>query len=217
MSIRRSHYIDIPVIRKFKEHRTRMTSLHEPNPFAIQLLLMSSLKSSKQLSIMDETITNANDTIITMINEISEYSIFRTSSKNLRILLSSLSCYSFSISRENSKEYRRSNLLISVINMLKTTILSPITISSLSRISEDHSLERITVRSNISSVGHIDDIFRLDSSLNQIIISTARIRSNRVVTPTISSTKDHSILLSSSNSCNESKNHERSSHICLLI
>ena len=96
--------------------------------------------------------------------------------------------------------------------MIETTILRPITISIRSRISEDHSLERVGSIGQIGSVGHVNDILRLHSSLDQVVISTARITRDGIVAPTISSSHDHSILLSRSNSGNESNQKIRSSH-----
>ena len=99
--------------------------------------------------------------------------------------------------------------------MVKAAILSPISVSSLSRISEDHSLEGVLVTVHVRVVGHVNDVLRLYTSKHEVVISTASdlfmkdlfldpYTVNRVVSPSLSSTENHGILLSGSNGRNKS-------------
>ncbi|CBK22773.2 uncharacterized protein [Blastocystis hominis] len=143
MSIARSHHVDVDISGKIREHGSRMASLHEPHPLTVQLLLVRSLKSTDQSSRANIITTNTNDIITTMVNEISEHSILRSSIQYLRILLTSRLFHSLSVSRKNSQEHFLVDFVISVINMIKASIFSPITISVISRISENHSRIRV--------------------------------------------------------------------------
>ena len=68
--------------------------------------------------------------------------------------------------RKNTKEYISINILTCIINVFEAVRLCPITISVISRISEDHIRERISRRSKISGVSHHDNIFRFNTSSN---------------------------------------------------
>ena len=174
---------------------------------------MSSLQGLHQLLGGHEVVTDADDVVVAVINEVGEHSVIGASSEHLGILLTSLLSNQVLITRQNAEEHLGVDFLVRVVHVVEATILSPITVSVVSRVSEDLTRPRIDLGGQISSVGEVDDVLGLNSSLDQVIIHTARVASDGVVTPTVLGTEHHSILLSQHDRENERYKNVRSSHI----
>ena len=175
VGVSRGHHVDVPVRGELVlEHGTGVAGLHEPHPLAVQLLLVGSLERVHQILRVHIIIANANNIVITVINEVGEHSVLRSSIEHLGVFLASRLGHSLLITRKDTKEDIRIDIVISIVHVVKATILSPITIGSGSRVRED--LARVGVlKSNDGSISHVNDVLRLDSGSHKISVYTTRV------------------------------------------
>ena len=96
------HRIHVPILRNRIEHRTRKASFHEPNPLSVELLVVCRLNGITQFLIAQHINANRYIPCSSITNEISEYSVLRTSRQHLRILLSSGLRNSINVTRNNT-------------------------------------------------------------------------------------------------------------------
>ena len=175
VSVSRGHHVDVPVRGELVlEHGAGVAGLHEPHPLAVQLLLVGSLQSLQELLRVNTVISHTNHVIITVVNEVGEHSVLRSSIEHLGVFLASRLGHSLLITRKDTKEDIRIDIVISIVHVVKATILSPITIGSGSRVRED--LARVGVlKSNDGSISHVNDVLRLDSGSHKISVHTTRV------------------------------------------
>ena len=161
-----------------------MASLHEPHPLAVQLLLVGSLERVHQILRVHILISNANHVVITVINEVGEHSVLRSGIEHLGVFLASELSNTLLISGKYANEHLGIDIVISIVHVVKATILSPITIGSRSRVRED--LAGVGVlKSNDGSISHVNDVLRLDSGSHKISVHTTRVLRLTVIANTL--------------------------------
>lgn len=211
VGIRRGEGVDVPVLIDLAEHRTRVAGLHVEDELLVHLLLVHLLEGINELSFTHVRVTNANKTLITVINEVDEDGILLSGLEDLGVLNTGQLGDSGLITKEDGLDDFLINRISGVIDV-GSAAGSVVLALTIGRISEDLARERIALALVVGGVGHEDDVLGSDAGSSQKIVGTARIGGNGVVRPAIGSTHDHSPLLSHSGGTEQSSNNEKSSH-----
>ena len=205
--------IHIQILRKRSEHGSRIASLHQEEEVVVHLLIVHVLNGIHKLLVTNSSTSNKNSTRTSMRSEIEHDIVIRSRMKSTRFTLSGQLSQLINISSHDSQHNLRLHVLRLVINVLNTTVSIILTRSRRTIISEQFSREGIGGGIRNLAGTHQDNILRLHTSSDKILVHTATLGLHTVIRPISSRSNNDGMSISKSNRQQSKEENSRVLHL----